>query len=157
MQLFFLQRHRDISGISGLGKVAEGCILSNGKCLIGWLSGPSVSIHESLEAAQHIHGHNGATQFIFQFNKKEQQPRLLYLQHTKDISELSGIGIVAELVEFSNGFIGLQWLKPPFQIEVFATKSHFNYVHSSLPHSTVVQQFQLSKDKAEVALAKTHF
>lgn len=55
---FELIRFEDETGISGLGKVAEGVQFSSGKCVIGWIKEiPSVTVYDSIEQVVTIHGH----------------------------------------------------------------------------------------------------
>lgn len=59
---FHLYRVEDESGISGVGVVAEGVQLSNGKCIISWLTEhTSITVYDSIEEVDAIHGHNGKT------------------------------------------------------------------------------------------------
>jgi hypothetical protein len=60
---FVLLRHKDESGISGTGIVAEGVQFSNGKCALSWLTDvSSVAVYESLKDVLRIHGHSGYTE-----------------------------------------------------------------------------------------------
>ena len=60
---FVLVRHRDDTGISGIGTVAEGVLFSSGKCVISWTTKvPSVTIYDSIEEVTAIHGHEGDTE-----------------------------------------------------------------------------------------------
>jgi len=57
-----LLRHRDVSGVSGTGSVAEVVQLGNGKLVVGWLGRhPSVTVWDDLASIVAVHGHNGAT------------------------------------------------------------------------------------------------
>jgi hypothetical protein len=61
---FVLQRHEDVSGVSGTGVVAEGVLFSNGVVALQWTSEfpTSVVFHQrGMESVVAIHGHNGAT------------------------------------------------------------------------------------------------
>lgn len=59
---FHLQRNVDETGISGEGRVAEGCMFSNGWCAMTWLTAhTSVVWYPSLEDVVFIHGHSGST------------------------------------------------------------------------------------------------
>lgn len=67
MRKFVLYRHRDVSGVSGIGCVAEGVEFSDGIVAIRWLGAtPSTVIWESIEHAEKIHGHSGSTTFVFE-------------------------------------------------------------------------------------------
>ncbi|MFD7157922.1 hypothetical protein ACXJJ3_08905 [Kribbella sp. WER1] len=55
-------RHRDVSGVSGTGVVAQVVKLGNGKFVLGWLGKhPSTTIWDTLEGIFAVHGHDGAT------------------------------------------------------------------------------------------------
>jgi hypothetical protein len=67
MRMFVLQRHRDTSGISGTGEVAEGIQFSDGTVAIRWLTDrASTVVWHSLEDAMAVHGHHGDTQVVWQ-------------------------------------------------------------------------------------------
>jgi hypothetical protein len=60
---FYLQRNTDVSGVSGKGKVAEGCQFDTGWCALVWLTGKAaMSYYPDVETLVAIHGHDGATQ-----------------------------------------------------------------------------------------------
>jgi hypothetical protein len=62
MRRFRLVRDEDVSGISGVGTVAEGVLFSNGKIALGWCSDVrSVTVYDDLEDLEAIHGHEGRT------------------------------------------------------------------------------------------------
>lgn len=63
---FVLQRHEDVSGQSGTGFVAEGCLFSTGVAVIQW-NGPHAStvVWPSIEHALAIHGHGGRTEIVW--------------------------------------------------------------------------------------------
>jgi hypothetical protein len=66
MQMFYLNRRVDKSGVSGTGIVAEGVVFTNGKCALTWLSEhPSVTIYDCIEEVEKIHGHDGLTRIVF--------------------------------------------------------------------------------------------
>jgi hypothetical protein len=62
-----LWRTSDISGISGTGLVAEGVQFSDGVCAVRWCIGEhrATSLWENLDDLIAIHGHCGATDFVF--------------------------------------------------------------------------------------------
>lgn len=64
---FTVHRHRDPSGVSGTGVVAEGWESSDGQTVIvKWLSAtPSIEIWPDIRAVEAIHGHNGATEIVW--------------------------------------------------------------------------------------------
>jgi hypothetical protein len=63
---FFLKRKQDISGVSGVGYVAEGIQFSNGVCVLQWTTETaSLGIYHSHIELIHIHGHLGLTQIEF--------------------------------------------------------------------------------------------
>lgn len=66
MKFFWLNRLRDVSGTSGVGIVAEGVQFSNGTCAITWKSRiKTVCIFQSLQEVEAIHGHDGATEIVY--------------------------------------------------------------------------------------------
>jgi hypothetical protein len=61
---FYLLRLQDVSGVSGTGIVAEGCLFSNGQVSLTWVSDTQISTmthFPSLDAVRAIHGHGGKT------------------------------------------------------------------------------------------------
>lgn len=55
---FYLDRVIDESGMSGLGKVAEGVVLPNGVAVMWWLCPPhSVQVYQTIKDLHHIHKH----------------------------------------------------------------------------------------------------
>jgi hypothetical protein len=66
MRIGHLQRNSDHSGVSGCGRVAEVVLFSDGAVAVHWLSEhPSTVIYNDLDAVIHVHGHNGATQVVW--------------------------------------------------------------------------------------------
>lgn len=65
-RLFVLQRDEDISGVSGTGIVADGVVWPNDMVTVCWRGEcASVAVWQRLDDAIAIHGHNGATKFVF--------------------------------------------------------------------------------------------
>jgi hypothetical protein len=66
MKRFLLLRHKDMSGISGTGPVAEGVQFSDGACYISWLTAHnSEGRYSSIQVLLDIHGHDGNTEVIW--------------------------------------------------------------------------------------------
>lgn len=71
MRRFYLQRNQDISGVSGLGTIAEGCQFDNGWCALVWLTvdnNENDEVHgyyRSIQRIEKIHGHEGCTQVVW--------------------------------------------------------------------------------------------
>jgi hypothetical protein len=62
MKRFTLDRTHDVSGISGLGTVAEGVQFSDGTAAIRWTCDlKSTAVYHSVDDIIAIHGHNGST------------------------------------------------------------------------------------------------
>ncbi len=62
MRRFRINRITDISGTSGTGIIAEGCLFSSGKVAISWLGKyHSMVWWDSIEEAQFINCHGGAS------------------------------------------------------------------------------------------------
>lgn len=67
MRAFHLERKQDISGVSGLGKVAEGVEFHDGQCVLSWFGQHhSVSVWPSIEDIKAVHGHEGATDVVWE-------------------------------------------------------------------------------------------
>ncbi|MFE0132426.1 hypothetical protein ACFWY6_12765 [Streptomyces sp. NPDC059037] len=63
---FHLQRHRDVSGISGTGIVALGVRWPDGTASVRWLGArPSIVFWDSMADAEAVHGHAGATEIVW--------------------------------------------------------------------------------------------
>lgn len=63
---FHFVRNEDVSGVSGCGVIAEGCIFSNGKVALEWISDhPSINLYDSIKDVELIHGHHGKTKIIY--------------------------------------------------------------------------------------------
>ena len=61
-RLFQLHRHRDVTGVSGTGVVADGVVWPDGTVAVRWRGErPSTVVWESLEDAMSRHGHDGNT------------------------------------------------------------------------------------------------
>lgn len=67
MRRFHFERAEDASGVSGCGRVAEGCIfLDTGETVVHWLGNHScINIYHSLADVEYIHGHQGRTRIVF--------------------------------------------------------------------------------------------
>jgi hypothetical protein len=66
LKVFLLERNQDVSGISGTGIVAEGCLFETGEAVVHWFGAhSSINIYKSLDDILHVHGHNGATKVVF--------------------------------------------------------------------------------------------
>ena len=59
---FELIRREDETGVSGTGRVAEGCSFSDGKCAVRWLSEcASWVLYDNVQSVMQVHGHGGKT------------------------------------------------------------------------------------------------
>ena len=66
MKRFYLQRNTDASGVSGVGRVAEGCEFDTKWCALVWLMGKAaMSFYPDIETLENIHGHQGMTQVVW--------------------------------------------------------------------------------------------
>lgn len=62
MRRFVLVRLEDVSGTSGVGKVAEGILFTDGRAVMRWYGKWStITIYDSLDDLVAIHGHGGKT------------------------------------------------------------------------------------------------
>jgi len=63
---FVLVREHDLTGVSGIGIVAEGAMFSGGLSVMRWLREPhSIGLYHSISDLITVHGHGGATQVQF--------------------------------------------------------------------------------------------
>lgn len=66
MRRFKLNRIEDVSGVSGLGTIAEGIEWSNGKCSINWLTPyECIAYYGTIKALEAVHGHGGSTEIVW--------------------------------------------------------------------------------------------
>jgi hypothetical protein len=67
MKAFILHRNEDVSGVSGIGVVAEGVEFSDGKVALRWITGEhrSTVMWDSVDSVERIHGHDGRTVVIW--------------------------------------------------------------------------------------------
>lgn len=134
---FIMNRTEDVGGTSGTGIIATGCVFSDSSTVYTvWnTETPSFTIHNSLDKAKHIHGHGGATQFIFAQDMRLNDPLKGFLprrwtfEHTENKSGLSAVGNVAKGIVTINGFVIHKWLIYPFQLEVFTKFRDWSAVH----------------------------
>lgn len=70
MRTFVLVRDHDVSGVSGLGVVAEGVEFSDGRVALRWQTGDNRStvVWDNIESVEAIHGHQGSTRIVFAQN-----------------------------------------------------------------------------------------
>ncbi|WP_328995345.1 hypothetical protein OG394_12200 [Kribbella sp. NBC_01245] len=60
---FELVRHADLSGVSGTGVVAEGCVFTDGSVALRWRGdNPATAVWPDLDSVLAVHGHHGATE-----------------------------------------------------------------------------------------------
>ncbi len=78
MKLFWLNRHKDLSGVSGEGIVAQGVIFENGQVVMRWRGRhSSLVIYDNIKQVDAIHGHRGLTDIVYDDDPRAIQ--LLYL------------------------------------------------------------------------------
>jgi hypothetical protein len=81
-QQFHLMRHRDLSGVSGAGVVADGVrfagpwtfdfpdgllVMAPGWCELRWRGDRrSTSLWQSIDTMMSVHGHDGATELVWE-------------------------------------------------------------------------------------------
>lgn len=67
LRRFHFERLEDASGVSGCGKVAEGCLFTDtGEAVVHWLGKHgSINVYHSIEDVIHVHGHEGKTKIVF--------------------------------------------------------------------------------------------
>lgn len=67
LRRFHFERAEDASGVSGCGRVAEGCLFTDtGEVVVHWLGKHgSINMYHSIDDVIHIHGHEGRTRIVF--------------------------------------------------------------------------------------------
>ena len=74
LKAFVLFRNKDISGVSGIGVVAEGVLFSNGKVALEWFGEhASTNIYDSLEDMLFVHSHGSATEVVWDDPPREKK------------------------------------------------------------------------------------
>lgn len=75
---FSLYRRHDVTGMSGEGVVADGCVFGDGTTVVRWRAEPcSTAVWPSFDAAMHVHGHHGATVAVWH-DQTERAPEQLH-------------------------------------------------------------------------------
>lgn len=71
MKTFYLLRHEDVHGRSGIGVVAEGIIFDSGMAAMTWLSKHStVTVFDKIKTVKDLHGHEGKTDVVVEGKDK---------------------------------------------------------------------------------------
>lgn len=66
MRTFKLVREEDVSGVSGVGEVAEGVEFHDKQCVLSWFGAHhSLEVHPSIDDIIAIHGHEGKTKVVW--------------------------------------------------------------------------------------------
>ncbi|CAB4196977.1 hypothetical protein UFOVP1290_497 [uncultured Caudovirales phage] len=67
LRRFHFDRVEDVSGISGTGRVAEGCLfLDTGEAVVHWLGAhSSINVYRCIQDVIDVHGHQGKTNIIW--------------------------------------------------------------------------------------------
>lgn len=66
MRLFYFEREKDISGVSGTGRVLEGIEFTDGTVAIRWLSErSSTAIYKNIQEFEEIHSHGGLGHIVW--------------------------------------------------------------------------------------------
>lgn len=66
MRRFELHRIEDKTGISGVGRIAEGVEFGDGHCVMRWLTQyRSTGFYASMAELEAIHGHGGSTEVVW--------------------------------------------------------------------------------------------
>lgn len=65
MKTFYLLRHSDVHGNSGIGVVAEGVIFDSKLCAMTWNTEiPTVTTFRNIADVKKLHGHEGRTEVV---------------------------------------------------------------------------------------------
>lgn len=64
---FQLHRERDLTGVSGVGIVADGCRFPDGVAVVHWRGEHRSTVvwSEGMGAVEAVHGHEGATRIVW--------------------------------------------------------------------------------------------
>lgn len=63
---FHLQRDHDVTGASGIGRVADGVQWPDGTATLRWRGDRASTVHwDRIEDAEAIHGHGGHTRIVW--------------------------------------------------------------------------------------------
>jgi hypothetical protein len=74
MKTFYLLRHEDVHGNSGIGVVAEGVIFYDGTGAFTWLSeDKTVTTFQSIRSIRKLHSHGGKTEVVIEDVKGQKQ------------------------------------------------------------------------------------
>jgi hypothetical protein len=66
MRRFVLYRFHDVSGVSGIGPVADGVMFEDGSIALRWRGdNSSTAVWDNEEKLINVHGHNGSTEIRF--------------------------------------------------------------------------------------------
>lgn len=66
---FKLIRDEDVSGVSGIGVIAEGTVFSSGAVSLMWINTPypTVTFHPGgVDSVMYVHGHGGKTRLVWE-------------------------------------------------------------------------------------------
>jgi len=75
LRTFHVIRDEDVSGVSGVGVIAEGVLFSSGKVFVNWISMHKiVEMADSVAEWQAVHGHDGRTRISWDDEVKELEP-----------------------------------------------------------------------------------
>jgi hypothetical protein len=96
MRRFYLLRNEDPTGNSGTGRVAEGCLFSDGTAVIRWINNSlnvrSSVFYSSLADAEKVHGHGGLT--VIEWVDS------LTIGDVVNINSFEGFGGLAKVVDY---------------------------------------------------------
>jgi hypothetical protein len=84
---FKLVRDVDVSGVSGVGVVADGVLWPDGAAAIRWRGErPSTVHYDRIDHVRHVHGHGGATRIVL----SSAADRLARIAHAHEKEALAG-------------------------------------------------------------------
>lgn len=76
IELFYLNRKEDVSGMSGTGRVALGVKMPNGQVVIYWNSNHnSIGIFHNIDEFILIHGHEGKGEIVWGSPDYDEKPK----------------------------------------------------------------------------------
>lgn len=78
MRAFKLQRHEDVTGVSGTGEVAQGVEFDDGTTVLRWTvpdAPHSTVVWDTLAEAMAVHGHDGKTSVVIVWSDQDTEDK----------------------------------------------------------------------------------
>lgn len=98
---FHLQRHHDVTGASGTGRVADGIQWPDSTATLRWRGERASTVHwDRIEDAEAIHGHGGHTELVWDDPETPEEPQVSICQTGEMSAEAAeAIGALIEVAK----------------------------------------------------------